>query len=63
MAPCAASTTPTRLGRVLHWLSPSRRAAVAVAALEIAATLLGLPLALQLVVGLVLHLVFSVFAD
>ncbi len=63
MAPSAASTTPTRLGRVLHWLFPSRRVAVAVAALEVVLFLLGLPLLLHLVVCVALHLVLSVFAD
>ena len=43
MASFAVSTTATRMGRVLHWLFPSRRAVVAIAAVEVAASLLGLP--------------------
>ena len=60
MAPCAASNTPTRLGRALHWLFPSRRAVVAVAVVEVAASLLGLPPLAHLAAGLVLHVFWVV---
>jgi hypothetical protein len=59
MASFAVSTTATRMGRILHWLFPSRRVAVAVAAVEAAAGLLGLPLALHIVVGLAAHIVIA----
>jgi hypothetical protein len=44
---------------VLHWLFPSRRAILALAAVEIAASLVGLP-PLHAVVGLIAHLVLAV---
>ncbi len=59
MAPSASSTT-TRRSRVLHWLFPSRRAILALAAVEIAASLVGLPLPLHAVAGLLAHLVLAV---
>lgn len=43
MAPSAISTTTTRLGRVVHRLFLSRRAVVAVMAVEATAALVGLP--------------------
>jgi hypothetical protein len=59
MASSAASTT-TRLGRVLHWLFPSRRAVLAAAAVEVAASLIGLPLPLHLLVGVAAHLALTI---
>ena len=59
MAPSASFTT-TRRRRVLHWLFPSRRALLAVAAVEIAASLVGLPLPLHALAGLLAHLVLAV---
>jgi hypothetical protein len=56
MAPSASFTT-TRRGRVLHWLFPSRRAMLAVAAVEVAASLVGLPLPLHALAGLLAHVV------
>ena len=58
MAPSAASTTTTRRGRVLHLLFPSRRAVVAAAEVEIAASLMHLPLPLHVALGLLAHVVF-----
>ena len=58
MAPSASSIT-TRRGRILHWLFPSRHAMLAVAAVEVAAFLVALPLALHLLVGVAAHLVLS----
>lgn len=60
MAPCAASTTSTRMGRVLHFLFPSRRAVLAATAVEVAVSLVGLPLPLHLLVGLAGHLLLAV---
>jgi hypothetical protein len=58
MAPSAASITTTRRGRVLHLLLPSRRAVVAAAEVEIAASLMHLPLPLHLALGVLAHVVF-----
>jgi hypothetical protein len=55
MAPSAPFTT-TRLRRVLHWLFPSCRAAVAAAEVEAAASLLHLPLAVHVALALLAHL-------
>ncbi len=57
MAPSAASTTTTRRSRAVHLLFPSRRAVVAAAEVEIALSLLHLPLPLHVVLGLLAHVV------
>lgn len=57
MAPSAASTTTTWRSRVLHVLFPSRRAVIAAAEMEIALSLLHLPLPLHVALGLVAHVV------
>jgi hypothetical protein len=54
MAPSAASTT-TRLSRVLHRCLSTRRALVAAAMVEVAVSLLGLPLPLHLLLGVAAH--------
>jgi hypothetical protein len=54
MAPSAASIT-TRLGGVLHRFAPTRRGLVAAAAVEVAVSLLGLPLPLHVLVGVAAH--------
>lgn len=59
MAPSASFTT-TRRHRVLHWLFPSRRAMLALAAVEIAASLVGLPPSLHAAAGLMAHLALAV---
>lgn len=55
MAPNAASNTATLWGRAVHWLVPSRRFAAAALVAEIAAIGLGLPLAIHVVAGALLH--------
>jgi hypothetical protein len=58
MAPSASSTT--RRSRVVHWLFLSRRAVFAVAAVDVAVSLAGLPLPLHAAAGLGAHLVVTV---
>ena len=62
MAPSAAFIT-TRPGRVLHWLFPSRRAVLAVAVVDIVAVLLGFPLPVHIVAGLVAHVGLAFIQD
>jgi hypothetical protein len=62
MAPYAASTASTRLGRVLHWLFPSRRAVLAAAALDIAVLLLGLPVPFHLATAIAFHAAWGLWA-
>jgi hypothetical protein len=62
MAPRAASTTATRRGRVLRLIFPSRRAVFAAVVVEVAASLVGLPLPLHVIVALVTHVVIALVA-
>jgi hypothetical protein len=59
MVPCADSTASTRLVWVLHRLFPSRRVVVAATAVEVVAGLLGVPLPVHVLVGLLTHLVLA----
>jgi hypothetical protein len=55
MAPCATSITTTQLGRVLHWLFPSRRVVVAATVVEVAVSLLRFPLPVHVVLAAIAH--------
>jgi hypothetical protein len=56
MAPSATNHhSPGRVGRVVHWLLPSRRRLIAEVAIEVAALISGLPLAIHVLVAVVAH--------
>ncbi len=59
MASFAVSATATWMGRVLDWLFPSRRAVAVAAAVEVAASLVGLPLPAHVLVELLTHLLLA----
>jgi len=58
MASNAATTTPGRMARVIHWLFPSRRHVAITPAADTALTLLGLPLWMHLALTVVFHVAF-----
>ena len=62
MASFAASNTTTRLGRLAHWVFPSRQSVALAAAVEGAAMLLGLPLPLHALIGVLAHVVIALLA-
>ena len=55
MASNAATTTHSRMARVIHWLFPSRRQVAISVAVDAGLAVLGLPLWMHLAIGVVLH--------
>ena len=57
------TSTRRRLARVQHFVFPSRLGFASALAIELLATLLGLPLPAHLVVGLAVHTVLALAFD
>jgi hypothetical protein len=62
MASNAATTTPGRTARVIHWLFPSRKQVAVSLAADVGLAVLGLPLWMHLALGVALHLTFHLVA-
>jgi hypothetical protein len=61
MAPNATHHSPGRMGRVLHWLFPSRRCTAAELAIEVLALVLQVPLAAHLLIAVAAHLAIELW--
>ena len=55
MASNAATTTPGRMARVIHWLFPSRKQVAISLVADVGLAILGLPLWMHLALGAMIH--------